>query len=246
MKTINLTLFSIAAIILVITAQPVMAGSQIYYVHNDHLSTPKMMTDEQGTKVWEATHTPFGDASVAEDVDHDGEIVTLNIRFPGQYYDQETGLHYNWNRYYNPQTGRYITSDPIGLAGGINTYGYVGQNPILNTDITGLHHQGTGCVGQSDNRTDCPPDKCTTANCVAGLPDPQLNDPNVIIPTTACEWTCFIGTLTCGLADGPGLIADGVCGAAAYQVCVTTSCNVNADECVGEDVIEFLDDSILF
>jgi RHS repeat-associated protein len=64
--------------------------------------------------------------------------VTVNLRFPGQYYDQETGLHYNYFRYYDPGTGRYISSDPIGLDGGLNTYAYVYNNPNRYIDSDGL------------------------------------------------------------------------------------------------------------
>ena len=85
----------------------------LYYVHNDHLGTPQTITDQQQKIVWQANYDPFGKATLL--------INTLenNVRFPGQYYDAETGLHYNYFRYYDPEVGRYITSDPIGLAGGL-------------------------------------------------------------------------------------------------------------------------------
>ncbi len=63
---------------------------------------------------------------------------TVHLRFAGQYWDDESGLHYNWNRYYDLTTGRYISSDPIGLAGGLDTYGYALANPIMYTDPEGL------------------------------------------------------------------------------------------------------------
>ncbi|MDW2372786.1 RHS repeat-associated core domain-containing protein, partial [Vibrio sp. 1078-1] len=90
-------------------------SGQTYQVHVDHLGTPKALTDVSGQVVWKASYSPFGKASIII------QGPTFNLRFPGQYYDAETGLHYNWRRYYDPNTGRYITSDPIGLAGGINT-----------------------------------------------------------------------------------------------------------------------------
>ena len=107
--------------------------SRLYYVHNDHLGTPKAMTDGTGNTVWSVTHDPFGKATVAA-----SSSVEMNVRLPGQYYDQETGLHYNYFRTYDPGTGRYLESDPIGLAGGLNSYGYVGSSPIRFHDETGL------------------------------------------------------------------------------------------------------------
>ncbi len=104
----------------------------ILYVHTDHLGTAHVLTDEAGAIAWKAAYEPFGKAQ---------EMVTTvvnNLRFPGQYYDQETGLHYNYYRTYDPSTGRYLESDPIGLDGGLNTYGYVGGNPLSFFDPLGL------------------------------------------------------------------------------------------------------------
>ncbi|MCW9057982.1 MAG: RHS domain-containing protein [Gammaproteobacteria bacterium] len=120
------------------TAQAATPNGKVYFVHNDHLKTPKVLTDEAGNVVWSASHDPFGMAAVDEDPDGDGVKVVLNVRFPGQYFDVETGLHYNYFRTYDPGTGRYLESDPIGLRGGLNTYAYAEGNPLLFTDPMGL------------------------------------------------------------------------------------------------------------
>ena len=108
------------------------APTDIFYVHNDHLGTPQVITNKHQDIVWQAQYDPFGQATITT------ERIVNNIRFPGQYFDTETGLHYNYYRYYDPETGRYITSDPIGLSGGTNTYGYVGGNPANLSDPYGL------------------------------------------------------------------------------------------------------------
>ena len=80
------------------------------------------MTDQANRVVWRwDSADPFGASLPDEDPDGDSVRFILNLRFPGQYYDRETGLHYNYYRHYDPSTGRYVESDPIGLKGGINT-----------------------------------------------------------------------------------------------------------------------------
>ncbi len=104
-----------------------------YFYHNDHLGTPQKMTDEAGTIVWSATYSAFGKATVAA-----GSIEN-NLRFPGQYADAETNLHYNWNRYYDPGVGRYVEKDPIGFAAGeVNLHRYVQNNSLNISDPEGL------------------------------------------------------------------------------------------------------------
>lgn len=113
-------------------------NSQIYYVHTDHLNTPRAITNQSQQEIWQWQSDAFGNGAANSDVNLDGKQFIYNKRFPGQYYDQESGLHYNYYRDYDPQTGRYIQSDPIGLNGGMNTFAYVGGNPLMYIDPKGL------------------------------------------------------------------------------------------------------------
>ncbi|MFH1148746.1 MAG: RHS repeat-associated core domain-containing protein, partial [Pseudomonadota bacterium] len=113
-------------------------GGAYYWYHNDHLGTPMQMTASNGAVVWSAKYKAFGEA----DVDP-GSTVANNLRFPGQYCDQETGLHYNWHRDYDPEIGRYVNEDYIGLSTGEFTlYLYALDNPLGLIDPTGLN----GCT----------------------------------------------------------------------------------------------------
>jgi len=104
----------------------------------DQLSTPRVGTDESQTKVWAWTSTGFGIGKPNKDPDGNGKKRNVQLRFPGQFLDVESGLYYNHHRYYDPSIGRYITSDPIGLVGGLNSYGYVDGNPLHWVDPSGL------------------------------------------------------------------------------------------------------------
>ena len=116
-------------------------GTETYTVQSDHLGTPHRVTDSNQQTVWAADYTPFGEATVT--IKH----ITFKHRFPGQYFDTETETHYNYFRDYDPATGRYLTSDPIGLMAGPNIYNYVSSNPLVAFDQLGLNSNVAAGVG---------------------------------------------------------------------------------------------------
>ncbi len=126
-------------------------GIEYYFYHNDHLGTPQKMTGVNGGVVWKAKYEAFGEAEV--DIK---STITNNLRFPGQYYDGETGLHYNFHRYYDPRAGSYLRLDPVGLlVDGTNSdrpknmYFYSENNPLKIIDPLGKRcwTGGAGAVG---------------------------------------------------------------------------------------------------
>jgi RHS repeat-associated protein len=118
-----------------------MTAGSVYYVETDQLGTPRQVirpgtTPATDTTLWKwdyfANNSAFGENTPSV------QTVTFNLRFPGQYYDTETGLNYNYLRDYEPGTGRYVESDPIGLRGGSSTYSYVKNAPTSDFDLFGL------------------------------------------------------------------------------------------------------------
>jgi len=125
-----------ATAVTVTTAAP--AAAKVYYIQSDQLNTPRTISNAAGQTVWQWDQAEaFGSNLPNENPTNLGTFA-YNPRFPEQYFDKETGLHYNYFRDYDPQTGRYVQSDPIGLRGGINTYAYVKGNPISYVDPNGL------------------------------------------------------------------------------------------------------------
>ena len=102
----------------------------VYYVRTDQIGRPMFATDDTGKKVWEASYLPFGGVQTTTGT-------PINLRFPGQWFQSESGLHQNWMRDYDPATGRYLQADPLGLVDGASIYGYALQNPGRYSDPRG-------------------------------------------------------------------------------------------------------------
>jgi RHS repeat-associated protein len=109
-------------------------AESVYYYHADHLGTPLLMTDDAGVVVWQMEQYPFGGMYLFP-----VNEVENNLRFPGQYWDAETGMAQNYFRDYDERTGRYWEADPI--MWGISPYPYVLGNPIGGIDRLGLYFQ---------------------------------------------------------------------------------------------------------
>jgi RHS repeat-associated protein len=128
----------------VATLRPNGSGVAIYYVHTDHLNTPRQVTrPADNAQMWTWFSDPFGTDAANSNPSGAGTFA-YNLRFPGQIFDGQAGLHDNGFRAYDPATGRYVESDPIGLAGGVNSYSYALQNPISGQDPLGLYCISTG------------------------------------------------------------------------------------------------------
>ncbi len=149
-------------------------GGGLYFAHRDYRNQPCLVTDKDGAAVWKAVSSPFGATRVlspfrsdfgkiAETPNQNIETIgsfTLNLRLPGQYFDAETGYHYNGLRDYSPELGRYLQADPIGLNGGMNLYAYCGGDPVNKADPMGLADPGADIGNGQVDETESIDDGC--------------------------------------------------------------------------------------
>ena len=165
--------------------------NEYYFYHNDHLGTPQKMTSVNGAVVWSAKYESFGKA----DVDPDSTAIN-NLRFPGQYFDAETGLHYNWHRYYDSNTGRYLRIDPIGSMRSDQKYTYCNNNTNKYTDSRGLFYD-------FDPATGIPNDIIDEINWIQRRIQNTIDSAIQKVPCFTCDYsaitTCVLGSPSTGV-----------------------------------------------
>lgn len=158
------------------------------YYHVNEQETPIQATDGAGRVVWSAEYSAFGEARIGlEDPAAEYGRIQSNLRLPGQYEDLETGLYYNHYRFYDPLTGRYVQSDPIGLSGGANFYAYVGASPTTGVDPYGLFDPNP-----DPNR---PIDIPDTSKPIPGKPKPRVPKPPMKGPGRGLGWGLLISII---------------------------------------------------
>jgi len=162
--------------------------AQMFFIHTDHLNTPRVITNQTSQVVWRWDHAePFGNNPPNENPSGLGTF-TCNLRLPGQYFDKETNTHYNYFRDYDPAIGRYVQSDPIGLEGGINTYLYV-LDPLTQIDPAGLMGYGGG-ANSPGPRVFFPPQGPTCEGTWEPLSSALLPGSWANLPFCKCTWVC--------------------------------------------------------
>jgi RHS repeat-associated protein len=211
----------------------------VQYIHADHLGTPTLLTDASRQVVADIEATPFGETYI------DYAEVTHNRRFPGQYKDAESGLHYNYFRDYDPSLGRYIQSDPIGLQGGLNSYSYAYSNPLKYIDPFGLDAicgNDAVWIPNGDGTGLCRPfrdqvNQCASGNCAA-FPD-DYNAQSCTKCDAGALDQCFLESAAGGVGDcvmcaiTPNKLACTGCAASSTHAasCVARHCSSNAENC---------------
>lgn len=177
----------------------------LYWVHVDHLHRPIRMTDAAKVQVWDAVWKPWGEP------DSINGSVSLDARFPGQWFQIEAGLHYNWHRHYDASIGRYSQPDPLGFIDGASVYAYVKASPLALIDVRGL--QGT-----DEKQPSSKPDPT----------DPQCFSKCFSNQMTLC--TAGASALTCPICvKAPGRSLKALCVVGCVN-CLAVYCRIEASE----------------
>lgn len=200
------------------------------FITTDHLLTPRLGTNDAQTIVWRWDSDAFHIKRPPNDLDGDGTKINLFIGFPGQYYDTESSLYYHWNRYYDRLSGRYVTSDPIGLRGGLNVYLYAKANALKLIDFKGLQFNNIGTADRLffDGMSDA-----------LDMPPSDQNPPR----SPSCRLWCntLIGTVCAplaGLSAESGPVAIGVfagCRLVVLEECMKDCKPDDPNQCLSKD-----------
>jgi len=129
-----------------------MTSDDIFYIQTDHLDAPRWITNDVGVQIWSLESDAFGTSGPLNDVDGDGNKLHFFMRSSGQYFDGESGMHHNYLRDYDPDIGRYLQSNPVGIDAGLNLYEFSHSSPIMNTQSLGQWvDQSSSCVGPRES-----------------------------------------------------------------------------------------------